>query len=230
MGSLDAIDLVEEDLNRNEQTRAVGFFGKNSEVAWMQKLEAEAQHRAQRTLEDIEETQAAQFFGSGSGSGKPQRPIPITMVSYYLDDLEIPQMEDVDQALVPPRELADRFFSAYMETFHPSYNAVRCKTFTMQYRRFIRGPGIVRPPKKWLAILNMVFAVGCHYCRLTGEDTGEEDGLVFMTRARKLSLTGDVLFEHSDLQQVQVEFLFAFYLLARGQVNRYVLPDTGLGL
>lgn len=38
-GSLDAIDLVEEDLNRNERTRATGFFGKNSEVAWMQKLE-----------------------------------------------------------------------------------------------------------------------------------------------------------------------------------------------
>lgn len=223
MGSLDAIDLVEEDLNRSEQTRATGFFGKNSEVAWMQKLEAEAQHRSQRTLDDIEETQTAHFFGSGSG--KPSQPIPITMVSYYLDDLEIPRMEDVDQAGVPPMELADRFFVAYMESCHPSYNAVRRRTFTTQYRRFIREPGIVRPPKKWLAILNMVFAVGCHYCRLTGEDTGDEDGLVFMTRARKLSLPGDVLFEHSDLQQVQIEFLFAFYLLARGQVNRYVFPD-----
>lgn len=229
MGSLDAIDLVEEDLNRSEQTRATGFFGKNSEVAWMQKLENEAQHRSRRTLKDIEPPQTSQ----NSSSGKEPYSVPITMVSYHLDDLEIPQLENVDQYAVPPRRLADRFFDAYMESFHPSFNAVRPKTFTTQYRRFIRQPDIVRPPKKWLAVLNMVFAVGCHYCHLTGEDIGEEDGLVFMARARKLSLAGDVLFEHSDLQQVQVEFLVAFYLLARGQVNRYVsilagcLPGQG---
>jgi len=40
MGSLDAIDQVDEDLNRNESSRASGFFGKNSEVNWIRKLES----------------------------------------------------------------------------------------------------------------------------------------------------------------------------------------------
>lgn len=219
-GSLDAIDLVEEDLNRNETTRATGFFGKNSEVAWMQKLESESNHRSGRTLEDVEQSQELRTIGRDRAS----QFVPLTTVSYYLDDLDIPPLESVDQYAVPPRRLADRFFNAYMESFHPSFNAVRRKTFTTQYERFIRQPDVVRPPKKWLAVLNMVFAIGCHYCDITGENTGDEDGLVFLARSRQLSLAGDVLFQHSDLQQVQVEFLLGFYLLSLGQVNRYVDP------
>jgi hypothetical protein len=45
--------------------------------------------------------------------------------------------------------------------------------------------------------------------------------LVYMTRARLLSLNSEVLFSHPDLQQVQVESLIAFYLLASDQINRY---------
>lgn len=219
-GSLDAIDLVEEDLNRNETTRATGFFGKNSEVAWMQKLESESNHRSGRTLEDVEQSQELRTIGRDRAS----QFVPLTTVSYYLDDLDISPLKSVDQYAVPPRRLADRFFNAYMESFHPSFNAVRRKTFTTQYERFIRQPDVVRPPKKWLAVLNMVFAIGCHYCDITGENTGDEDGLVFLARSRQLSLAGDVLFQHSDLQQVQVEFLLGFYLLSLGQVNRYVDP------
>ena len=219
-GSLDAIDLVEEDLNRNETTRATGFFGKNSEVAWMQKLESESNHRSGRTLEDVEQSQELRTIGRDRAS----QFVPLTTVSYYLDDLDISPLKSVDQYAVPPRRLADRFFNAYMESFHPSFNAVRRKTFTTQYERFIRQPDVVRPPKKWLAVLNMVFAIGCHYCDITGENTGDEDGLVFLARSRQLSLAGDVLFQHSDLQQVQVEFLLGFYLLSLGQVNRYVEP------
>lgn len=222
IGSLDAIDLVEEDLNRSERTRATGFFGKNSEVAWMQKLESESNHRSGRTLKDVEQSQEQEAMGRDRAASF----VPLTMVSYHLDDLKIPQLEHVDQYAVPPRKLADRFFDAYMESFHPSFNAVRRKTFTTQYRRFIRQPEVVRPPKKWFAVLNMVFAIGSRYCYLTGEDTGDEDGLVFLARARRLSLAGDILFQHSDLQQVQVEFLVGFYLLSLGQVNRCVQPEV----
>lgn len=203
---------MEEDLNRNEKTRATGYFGKNSEVAWMQKLENEAKHRSRHGIQD----------GDPAGDCSRGRPeVPISLMSYYLDDLDIPMFHEVDPSAVPSKHLADKYFSAYMLVFHPSFNVVRRKAFTSQYARFIRQPSSVRPPRKWLAVLNMIFAIGCHYCRLTGDDVGDDrDSLVFLARARKLSLTEDTLFEHSDLQQVQVEFLVAFYLLARGQVNR----------
>jgi hypothetical protein len=43
-----------------------------------------------------------------------------------------------------------------------------------------------------------------------------------LTRARKLGLHPHGLFEHSDLQQIQLELLVAVYFLCLGQLNRYV--------
>ena len=77
--------------------------------------------------------------------------------------------------------------------------------------------GRAKPPIKWLGILNLVFAIGCRFCRLNGSI--EDDDLVYLTRARKLSLNDTVLFDHPDLQQIQVEGLVAFYLLTMGQIN-----------
>lgn len=183
----------------------------------MQKLESEAKHRSHRTAEDKPELHKDHLR-----YGEQQAPdVSIMQMSYHLDGLEMPIFESVDPYAVPEREQADRFFTAYMVAFHPSFNVIREKTFTTQYRQFYRQLGSSqRPPRKWLAVLNMVFAIGCYYCHLAGEHRGGEDEDVFMARARKLGLSETALFEHSDLQQVQVEFLVAFYLLAQDQVNR----------
>ncbi|OJJ34399.1 hypothetical protein ASPWEDRAFT_42406 [Aspergillus wentii DTO 134E9] len=220
VASLEAIDLVEEDINRNEKSRAAGYFGKNSEVAWMQRLEDEAEHRSRQGDDP--------FGPEGQGfdeqhqqqQHQSRNDIPIAMMSYHLDDLNIPLVDQADPYDLPPKELADRFFAAYMHSVHPSFNVIRKATFTSQYQKFFSQPS--QPPRRWLAILNMVFAIGCRYCRLDNDDFGDGDynDLVYLTRASKLALRGSVLFEHPDLQQVQVEFLVAFYLLAMGQVNR----------
>ena len=184
----------------------------------MQKLESEAKHRSHRTADD-----KAELSRDPLRYGEQHAPdVSIMQMSYHLDDLDMPIFESVDPYAVPARDQADRFFTAYMVAFHPSFNVIREKTFTTQYRQFYRqlGSFMQRPPRKWLAVLNMVFAIGCYYCHLAGEDRGGEDEDVFMARARKLGLNETALFEHSDLQQVQVEFLVAFYLLAQDQVNR----------
>ncbi|KAL4897479.1 hypothetical protein BDV59DRAFT_197769 [Aspergillus ambiguus] len=201
MGSLEEIDLVEEDLNRDERSIATGFFGKNSEISWLQRLE-----------------DGAGRGGGGEGEGDTMR-APIATVNYYLDDLNIPFLETVDPYALPKKEVADRYFNAYMESVHPSFMVLRRETFTAQYRQAWTR----RPPRRWQAILNMVFAIGCRYCLFTskgGGGDGDSDDLIYLNRARKLSLSGNVLFEHADLQQVQVEFLAAFYLFVTGQVNR----------
>ena len=184
----------------------------------MQKLESEAKHRSHRTPDDRSEMNRDPLR-----YGEQHAPdVSIMQMSYHLDDLDLPIFESVDPYAVPARDQADRFLTAYMVAFHPSFNVIREKTFTTQYRQFYRqlGSSMQRPPRKWLAVLNMVFAIGCYYCHLAGEDRGGEDEDVFMARARKLGLNETALFEHSDLQQIQVEFLVAFYLLAQDQVNR----------
>lgn len=150
------------------------------------------------------------------------RDIPIAMMNYHLDDLDIPLVNDSsDPMTVPPRDIADKYFDAYMTFVHPTFNVLRKATFTAQYRQFFNRP--TQPPRKWLGILNMVFAIGCRYCKLIDPEGGSawEDGLIYLTRARQLALHENVFFEHADLQQIQLEFLMAVYLLCLGQVNRY---------
>lgn len=146
--------------------------------------------------------------------------ISLAEMNYHLDDLPIPLIEDADPLGLPPRESADQYFNAYMTFVHPTFSAVRKTMFTGQYLKFFTQSESY-PHRKWLAILNMILAIGCRYCRLMDpQNTAHEDDLVFLTRARRLSLTEGALFEHTDLQQAQLEFLLAVYLLCLGQVNR----------
>ncbi|KAJ5096347.1 hypothetical protein NUU61_005703 [Penicillium alfredii] len=223
MGSLDTIDIVDEDLNRNENTRAAGYFGKNSEVSWIRRLETAVDSKGRP------DTGVAGSFSTSQETSQPDmgsanrqrvaKEIPIAMMDYHLDDLSIPMMDPCDPFAVPPRPLADRYLDAYWTFVHPTFSAIRKPTFVDQYQKFHER--VSKPPDKWLAILNMIFAIGCRYSRLTdGEDSPREDDLLFLTRARHLGLQGDVLFEHTDLQQIQLDLLVAVYLLCLGQINR----------
>lgn len=223
MGSLDAIDQVDEDLNRNEDTRAAGFFGKNSEINWIRKLESgvgvkSAQEHVPNSFYMESHRDPASIQQQQQAL---ERQIPTSMMDYHLDSLDIPLIEPCDLLAVPPRELADRYFDAYLTNVHPTFSAIRKMTFISQYQKFFNNAS--NPPRKWLAILNMIFAIGCRYCRLIEDpqSTGEEDeDLLYLTRARHLGLHSTVLFEHTDLQQIQLELLVAVYLLCLGQVNR----------
>ncbi|RHZ67268.1 hypothetical protein CDV55_102357 [Aspergillus turcosus] len=217
VGSLNAIDMVEEDLNRSQKTRATGYFGKNSEVSWMQKLEDEAENRSRMFDGNFE------MLGLDEQSPPQKNDVPIATMSYHLDDLNIPLMDDVDPYDLPPKELADRFFAAYMDSVHPAFEVIRKTIFVTQYRQFFKQPS--KPPRRWLAILNMIFALGCRYCLLLNDGAGvasdeDWDDLVYFNRARKLCLGETALFEHTDLQQIQVEILVALYLVVLGQINR----------
>ncbi|KAJ5493263.1 hypothetical protein N7539_002009 [Penicillium diatomitis] len=210
IGSLEAIDRVEEDLNRNENSRATGFMGKNSEVTWMQRLQREAEHRSRGLPGSLEPGQ----------SKRQDDDLALHAVSYHLDDLDISVPGPVELYAMPSRNVADQLFEDYLRTVHPLFPIINRPLFTAQYRTFFDSNA--QPGDKWLAILNMIFAIAAKHAHLLEAPwKGEErDHLVYLTRARILSMNGDVLFSHPDLQQVQVEGMIAFYLLASDQINR----------
>ncbi|GAD94035.1 fungal specific transcription factor [Paecilomyces variotii No. 5] len=217
LGSLNGIDIVEEDLNRNANTRATGFMGKNSEVTWMKRLEAEADIH-----DNISATNTQNFSKDQMRNIHRELPIhdrrgSLTNLNYHLDDLAITRTDDVDPYTLPPNHVADRLFNTYLEYVHPSFPVIRKETFTAQYQHFFAHPKS-NPGSKWLSILNIIFAIGFRYCELL--ETSISDDPVYLQRARKLALGDDVLFSHADLQMVQVEALSALYLLASGQLNR----------
>lgn len=213
IGSLEAIDRVEEDLNRGEHARATGYIGKNSEISWMQRVQREAEQRSRNK--------------PGTYDGQPPtkqfEEFSINAVNYHLDDLDISVPEPVDIYYMPPREQAEQLFDDYLTTVHPHFQIINRPLFGSQFKYFLDNP--TQPGDKWRAILNMIFAIAAkhsHLVQAPWKGDNIQEHLLFFTRARYLSMTSEVLFSHPDLQQVQVEGLIAFYLLSTDQINRLV--------
>ncbi|CAG7983819.1 unnamed protein product [Penicillium olsonii] len=217
IGSLDAIDRVDEDHNRTEDSRATGYMGKSSEITWIQRLQREAEQRSHGK--------------SGSLEPRPdedqetKEKFSLHALNYHLDDLSISVPEPVQEYSMPPRDQADHLLATYLEMVHPFFPIISKPLFNAQFRSFFdssaqfRG---IRPGDKWLAILNMIFAIAANHADLTnapwhGSGTAH---LIYLARARRLSMSSQDLFSHPDLQQVQVEGLIAFYLLSTNQINR----------
>ncbi|PYH49250.1 putative C6 transcription factor [Aspergillus saccharolyticus JOP 1030-1] len=198
--SIGALDCIDEDFDR----QAMGFIGEHSEIAWLYRLK----RFLRRSDPDTE---------NSNGDS-------IASVSFYLDDSEIPLVKDVDPLQRPPFEVAKQLLDTYFKVVHASFPIVR-KSFIMRqntlYYSSPVGPG-VGPGRKWLAMLNLIFAIAAKYTyRLSINAEGSlDDSVVYFARAQKLGIMGTVLLEHPDAQQVQVEGLMSFYLMSIGQMNR----------
>lgn len=210
IGSLEAIDRVEEDLSRNEKTRATGYMGKISQVTWMQRVQREAEQRAQGLPGSLEPGQ----------SNRQDDDLALHTVNYHLDDLDISVPGLIDPYAVPLREQADQYLEDYLRTVHPFFPIIDRPLFTAQYETFYDGNSQL--DEQWLSILNMIFAIGAKHSHLIQAPWcgDEKDQLMFLSRARILSLDGAELFSHPNIQQVQVEGLIAFYLFSTDQINR----------
>jgi hypothetical protein len=194
----------EEDFNSSEQTQAMGFVGECSVAAWLCKLK--------RDLE------------LGKTPSRNDEPVPpaLSSVNYFQDEAKIPALENSDPWSRPPRETANRLVDFYFRAVHPEFPVIGKVTFRWQYRSYYSNPN-VRPGKRWMAVLNLVFAIAAKYSSPVDGQSRETSGdhELYCARAWYLSLGQAALADHPDLQQVQVEGLAAFYLLLTGQVNRY---------
>ena len=221
VGSLSAIDRADEDFDRSEDTRTTGFLGKSSEITWMQKLEVEVgrQGRPHKVFESC-------IVKMPNVQVDPQQDQSIYSMSYHLDDLKIQDKGVVDPFELPDSGSANKLLDAYLASVHPSFPILEKRSLISQHGLVFNSSERFEPGKKFLAILNMVFAIAAKYSHLTlASWAGDKrDHLVYFTRARMLSMDGTTLFSHPDMQQIQVEGLISFYLIATGQINRYDYP------
>lgn len=158
--------------------------------------------------------------------------------SYHLNDMAISTYEAVDPYEMPPQEHAQMLFMTYMTRVHPSFPFVGRINLQNQFTRFLARPGS-QPPPKWLAIINMIFAIAAKYSHLIQAEwqADERDHLIYFTRARMLAIDADTMFNHPDLQMIQILSLMSLYLMTVDQVNRSwnvaglaIRAATGLGL
>ena len=228
-GSTGALDKTEEDFTRSE-ARDTGFMGKNSELTWMQRLRQEnkygspPQESADPEVRRREKSATRQ--GNPEASSAPPPPhedgFTIQDSSYFLDDLPVTTYEAVDAYEMPTREMANHLFEAYITRVHPSFPIISKNLLSLQYNKFFGQ--LQRPPDKWLAILNLIFAIGARYSHLIQADwrADDRDHIIYFTRARMLSMNQEAIFEHPDLQAIQLAGLMSFYFLCISQINRYV--------
>lgn len=197
------VDHTEEDFNRGDKAQAMGFVGESSEIAWLYRLKRDLDHDNSSPIKEI-----------------PERP-SISSMNYFQDDSEISVPTYVNFSSWPPQHIADRLLDNYFHAVHPTFPIIGKTLFLNQYRSFYSNPSL-RPGKRWLAVLNLVFAIATRHSLIDQPQTEHLDHQVYFTRACELSMS-NVLLDHPDLQQTQVEGLAAFYLLSIGQVNRLVL-------
>ena len=199
-------------------------------MTWIERLKRQSTEGATDSDEDAH----------SSGINEPNSPTshahrvvpgrtPISESSYRLDDLSVLISGQVDPYELPPQATADMLFQSYMETVHPTFPMVGKKTFTGQYQGF-RNQTTFNP--NWLAILNLIFALGAKYAHLIqAEWRGDSrDHLIYFTRARMLGFNSDHILGHPELQKVQITGLMTFYLMATNQINRYGFPHQDVML
>lgn len=209
VGSLDAIDVVDEDINRSRESRATGFVGKNSEVSWLQSLEVEAER-----INHPDQKHAGRHISD------PRSGNYIASKSYHNEDWPMTEPEQLNPYDLPPKHVAEAYCDVYFSSVDTYFPIVRKSLFTAQFERYYAEP-FLKPGPKWLAVLNMIFAIASRYCSFVGKEVpdGSEHG-IFFHRAKILSTSDNIVYGHPDLQQVQIEILLAFYFLALSQVNR----------
>ncbi len=241
-GSTGSLDLISEDYNRSAATRATGFMGKSAEITWMQRLKKRharvgSESGGDQDDEDhptsVDGGQASQSFAHeldhlnniayNKGGSSP----PVSESTYHCDDLTVIIPDQVDPLEIPPRHTANALYQSYLDTVHPAFPIIGKATFTDQFHTFLNNDKI-NTGQNWLAILNLIFAIGANYSHLIqAEWKGDEkDHLIYFTRARMLGFNGETILGHAELQRVQITGLMAFYLMATNQINRYVAPSS----
>jgi hypothetical protein len=185
--------------------QALGFVGEHSEMVWLCRLKY--------ALEQSSVTPST----SQENVVRPS----VTSINYYNNDWDMGIRDEVDLLERPSHGMADHLVGTYFQIIHPSFPIIGKMTFVAQYRSYYSDP-TAQPGNQWLAVLNFVFATAAMHLSPVKKLTeyNEYPHLLYFSRAWILSMDKASMRNHPNLQQVQVEGLAAFYLLARGQVNR----------
>ncbi|CAO2650903.1 Nn.00g092000.m01.CDS01 [Neocucurbitaria sp. VM-36] len=212
----ESLDFLDEDLHKDDSTRATGFVGKASDVQW---LRAVTLAQTERENEDMGGT-IPHRRGSYIPGGDQ-----MTSFSYWADGKNVDIDFFVDPYELPQMETAERLLQCYMLKVHGSFPILPRRIFEDQFRRYftaLHNGNAPRLSHKWQAILNMVFAIGAKFSHLTETSwrADERDHLIYQARARAFGLNEGIITTHSDLPQIQSLGLLSFYWLSVGQVSR----------
>ena len=234
-GSTGESDILDTDLLDNEEGRASGFVGKSSEIHWLRRLQNQLE-RPEGALSGSDgpygppgDSSEATLQRMEALNKRQQRDLrmsfPANTSTFYLDNDDVEVDYRLNPYELPPLETAQRLLDGYMDTVQDSFPILPRSSFTNNLHRYYQSLRQGTPfavPNRWLAIVNLVFAVGAKYSHLIQADwqADDRDHIIYQSRAHILGLHESSLVSDPDLMQVQATSLLALYFLVIGRVNR----------
>lgn len=193
-------------------------MGKNSEVSWLQTLEIETERVNHQGSYPWVASQA--WLDSWRSGSKTWQDNCIASKSYHENERETPEHNQLDPYELPSKQAADVYYDVFLKFVDLYLPIIWRSLFRVQYEQYYAKP-FLNPGKKWLSILNLIFAIASRYCSNVGKSVhGGSGDRVFFSRAKMLSANDNIIYDNPDLQQVQIETLLSFYFLVSSQVNR----------
>jgi hypothetical protein len=131
--------------------------------------------------------------------------------------------ENVDIFQLPSQQTADVLVRSYFATVHPFFPVLSQPEFIAQYQSYLETR---HPPNSnihWIAILNVVFALGAlgeHRSQALYAVSDKEHILYFL-RSWMLSQPPTQMVDLPTLEHVQYMTISGVYLFASNQMNRY---------
>ncbi|KAF2653038.1 hypothetical protein K491DRAFT_718355 [Lophiostoma macrostomum CBS 122681] len=232
VGSNEDASLLDEDLLRSHESRATGYIGQNSEVQWLKSLKTQLGDGEQQPSHrhgppgDSGAAQKKRVDAENERAKGPIDPLHVTEATFYLDEEDLNLDIGVNPKDLPAMPIAEKLISYYFQTVHTSFPVI-AESFRSQLNNYLtsvsRGVS-VQPPTKWLALMNMVFAIGARYADLTHQDwrAHDCDHKVYMSRAVRLLVVDEaVMFiGNPDMALIQATALLSFYYLIIGHVSK----------
>ena len=215
MGSLDAIN---EDTNRDEETRAAGYLGKSSAVRWIQ--------RTKDYLDEDDDTK-----GSQKDAKEPNN--AFMAATCHADDTDFPSIdkESVNPYQLPSLQFAQFLVESYFKHTHPTVPILSEPDFRESFDKYIvPSPGqqrqIGEKQQNFFCSMNMVFAISARHAEVTRVycPPDEDSHLVFFARASALGLDERALHKDAELENTTSLGLVSLYYLTLENINRFVLP------
>lgn len=210
VGSPGSLDVINEDTNRDEHTRAAGFMGKSSAVTWVQRAKKAATH-------DLEDERRVRRSTGTAANGS------FTDSAYHAEPGDIPMVrsEEVNALEWPPPMLARALVDSYFDIVHVSFPILSRNDFYKKFETFPKAQ-ISTEDQGWLAVANMVFAIGAKFAHLTNADYrgDDRDHLVYYARASALGMDHRTLNRDPELQHTACLGVLGLYLFTTDQLNR----------
>lgn len=183
----------------------MGFVGEHSARAWL--------YRLRRHI--------ASANPNVDNQSDQSPPPSLTSCDFFLDEAPIPLSTELEFSAYPSQNIADELVDRYFQVAHASFPFIGKEIFLSQCRSFYSNAAI-QPGNKWMALLNMVFALAAKHSEFTGDhqQLDHKSHTVYFSRAWNLNMNEKVMLDHPNLQQAQIEGLISLYLLSIGQANR----------